>query len=373
VEAIAHKNDIGHVGSYAAKAPSLPVFSVVHGTAAVLSRHKELVALADRTHQSGAMSYLEFYLSEWRPGDKAKIPYLLTLSDPTGELSAAILTYEYRPWGLPSRIFVPYDFYGERNVLAPESMRTILAEQAAQFLMMRGAWLVFVALIHGNFSAESGCCGLNCATQKTKLDNILPIGATFDATVAPMGAHTRRNLRAARRRAQSVLGATFVIDPGLSESEFLAMNRTCLYPVSPEDAQRRFRSLQTLQGRLFAGLRDRDGRWLSLIGGRHHNGTSFIDWQMNIGDLPSFSIGTAARAYLLEHEIERGTSFLVFEGGTLHLMRRAFLQQDVSGLLLARPFLSPYILRNVVGRILPKTNPLAKSMLANTLVWHSPS
>jgi hypothetical protein len=188
-----------------------------------------------------------------------------------------------------------------------------------------------------------------------------------------MGAHTRRNLRAARRRAQSVLGATFVIDPGLSESEFLAMNRTCLYPVSSEDAQRRFRSLQTLQGSLFAGLRDRDGRWLSLFGGRHHNGTTFIDWQMNISDLPAFSIGTAARAYLLEHEIERSTSFLVFEGGTLHLMRRAFLQQDVSGLLLARPFLSPYILRNVVGRILPKTNPLAKSMLANTLVWHSQS
>ena len=55
-----------------------------------------------------------------------------------------------------------------------------------------------------------------------------------------------------------------------------------------------------------------------MIGHRRRKGTTYISWQMNLKDFPAFSIGTAMRAYLLEHEIACDTQLLTFEDGTTH-------------------------------------------------------
>jgi len=106
-----------------------------------------------------------------------------------------------------------------------------------------------------------------------------------------------------------------------------------------------------------------------MIGGRRRKGTTYIDWQMNLKDFPSFSLGTALRAYLLEHEIARGTQLLTFEDGTPHSMNRAFVPENVTDFLLARQSLSPNVLRKIAARLPLKRNVLAGTILSDTLVW----
>ncbi|MGA8670751.1 MAG: hypothetical protein WB679_12785 [Terracidiphilus sp.] len=354
------------------KLPRISSFEIIYGNAAVLAKKNALAALVEGTDQRDVVPYLEFFLSGNRFWGK-KVPCLLTLKNEEAKLCAAVLLYEYRPWRVPTRIFTSADFYGVRSVLAPADMRATVAQAAADFLIRRGACVALITVKTGNFSAESGGRGLTCATQTRTLPRLLPLRATFDETVSTMGAHTRRNLRAAYRRVRTKLGGSFVIDPELSEREFLAINRVCMYPVASAVAKWRFRCAHELPGRLFAGLRTEDGRWLSLAGGRHLDGITSIDWQMNISDLPTWSIGTAMRAYLIEHEVNRGTSFLTFEGGTPHSMHQAFLQEEVSNLLLAKPYLSPAILRAILPKMMPKVSLLVQMITSDNVIWHSKS
>jgi hypothetical protein len=354
---------------------TLPPFTAIRGHANILAFHETLSDLAERCGQSGVMDYLPFFLSACRFG--AKTPHLVLLPDSGGELQAAVLLYEYGIGKLSSSIFVPADHCGERTVLAPEPLRSLFAWQAAEYLLERGAHLVSLTLRNGEFEwGDSGVSpGLRrssrtYATRRRTVVRTLRIASTFDATIAGMGSHTRRNLRHFRRLAESEFGAAFVPEVYLSESEFLAFNRRCLYPFLPWVVRWRFGDARKLPGSVFAGLRAKDGRWLSMIGGRRRKGTTYIDWQMNLKDFPAFSIGTAMRAFLLEHEIARGTQLLTFEDGTPHPMSRAFVRENVTDLLLARRSLSPNILRKVAARIPLKGNLLADTILSDTLIWH---
>lgn len=349
---------------------SLASFTAVHGHKNVLALHETLSDLAERCGQSGVMDYLPFFLSVCRLW--GKVPHLLLLPDSAGEPQAAVLLYEYGLGRISSGIFVPADLCGERTVLAPERLRSMIAWQAAEALLDRGAHLVFLSLRNGDFTSLHRAATHTCATRQRIALRTLPIASSFDATVAAMGSHTRRNLRHYRRLAESELGATFVPEANPSESEFLALNRDSLYPVFPWIAKWRFRNARGLRDSVLAGLQTADGSWLSLIGGRRRNRITYLDWQMNVKAYPALSIGTAMRAFLIEHEVARGSLLLTFEDGTPHSMNRAFVPENVCDLLLARPSLSPNVLRNLAARMPLKSNVLAATIRENTFVWHSP-
>jgi hypothetical protein len=344
----------------------LPPFITVHGHKNVLALHQKLSDLADRCGQGGVMDYLPFFLSTCRFG--GKVPHLLLLPDSAGELRAAALFYEYGIGSFSSGIFVPSDHCGERSVLAPEPLRSLVARQAAESLLDRGAHLVFLTLRNGDFSSIQSA--RTCASRRRIALRTLPMASTFDATVAGMGSHTRRNLRHFRRLAEAEFGATFVPEADLPESKFLALNRHSLYPVFRWVAKWRFRYARGVPGSLFAGLRAADGSWLSLIGGRRRDGITYLDWQMNVKAFPAFSLGTAMRAHLIEHEVARGTRMLTFEDGTPHSMNRAFVPENVSDFILARRLLSPSVLRGLAARMPLKSNVLASTIREETLVWH---
>lgn len=355
---------------------TLRPFTAVHGHAKVLALHETLSDLAERCGQSGVMTYLPFFLSACKFG--AKTPHLLLLRDLAGELQAAVLLYEYGIGKLSSGIFLPADHCGERTVIGPTPLRALFAWQAADFLIERGAHLVLLTLRNVDFTSEDSAVSLGlrlssrtCATRRRIVLRTLRMASTFDATIAGMGSHTRRNLRHFRRLAESEFGSTFVAEADFSESEFLAFNRRSFYPILAWIARWRFHYARSLPGSFFAGLRARDGRWLSIIGGRRHNRTTYVDWQMNLKNFPSFSIGTAMRAYLLEDEVARGTQLLTFEDGTPHPMNRAFIPENVSDLILARRSLSPSILRNISASLPLKRNVLACTILADTLDWNT--
>ena len=97
------------------------------------------------------MDYLPFFLSVCRLW--GKVPHLLLLPDSAGEPQAAVLLYEYGMGRMSSGIFVPADLCGERTVIAPEPLRSMIAWRAAEVLIDRGAHLVFLTLRNGDFTS----------------------------------------------------------------------------------------------------------------------------------------------------------------------------------------------------------------------------
>jgi hypothetical protein len=197
----------------------------------------------------------------------------------------------------------------------------------------------------------------------------LPLAATLEETLARMGRHTRRNLRYYRRRLETDLGATFVPCVAMDRTQFMEVNRCSMYPVADDLAGWRYDSMGRLPGALFVGVQANDGRWLSLVGGHRRGGMTEIVWQMNRAGLPRYSLSTAMRAYLLEHEIALGTKQLEFEGGTPHSIRHSFAHVQSVDVVVLRRSLRGWLLRRFADRLLPETNFVREALLDRDLLW----
>jgi len=187
--------------------------------------------------------------------------------------------------------------------------------------------------------------------------------------LARIGAKTRANLRYYRRRCDRELGAEFVPDADVSRSEFLAFNRDCTYDVSDELATFRYESLRAHQNQSLHGVRSCNGRWLSLIGVRHHNGFVEVDWQMNRADLPNLSLSTVMRSFLIEHEISVGSTRLYIEGGTPHSIARSFLKQRIGELTVVRNSYYVRLLERFAPIIFPPKNYVGQTLTDPELRW----
>jgi hypothetical protein len=151
----------------------------------------------------------------------------------------------------------------------------------------------------------------------------------------------------------------------MDRAEFLEFNRASMYPAAEEIASWRYDAMNRTTDSFFAGMKAHDGRWLSLIGGRRHGPTTEIDWQMNLAGLSRFSLSTAMRSFMLEHEIERGMKQLLFVGGTPHSMRHAFVDRDVVDLIVHRRS----VIASLLPWLLPRRNFLGQALKDKTLRW----
>jgi hypothetical protein len=237
------------------------------------------------------------------------------------------------------------------------------ADAAVRRLIRGGAAIAFISMdgAYSELAAErSGArAGFDTAVRVRTVPCFLELADSLEGTLASLGARTRRNLRYYRRRVASELGATFVPRVRMSRDEFLAFNQVSSHPFTTSFAAWRYSLVEQRSGRdvLFAGLRDKQGRWLSIVGGRHDHDCATIDWQMNRADMPRFSLSTAMRAFLLEYEIERGAARLYFEGGTPHSMRFAFDSSETTDILAMRTgSIRSRLLRRFADHVLPKNN-----------------
>ncbi len=346
----------------------------------ILSAQPLLVELAERSSQPGAADYIDYFLTQ--PYTGGKIPHLLLLCADrvnsaaalkSSELLGAVLLHEYQIARVPLRVFVTEDYAGERNVLAPAPTRSAVALRAAAHLLQRGAHLAILSLQDAAFEQESpfrpGVPGATWSTARRTLHRRLPLAASYDATLATLGSHTRRNLRYYRRRAEDQLQCQFVAAAHIGEDQFVALNRMCAYPTPEFVAHWRYRTATSLPGGVFAGIRSASGDWLSLVGARRSHGTTWIDWQMNQTRYPSLSLSTVLRSYLIEHEIAAGSRTLVFEGGTPHSMQISFTPDYVLDLVVARNSIPAKLLRHLSGAVLPKKNFLAETVSRPDLIW----
>jgi hypothetical protein len=360
-------------------------FFVVRGRAAILRIQPLLVRLSSLCEQTGAMDYLEYFLTG--PDNLKKIPYLvlagkrrdLSVAELRAEdLKGAVLIYEYKVLGLPSRVFTTSDFNGSRAVIAPPAERTKISASVGRYLMAHSAQIVMLSYAGEGNETWSECFDGSVPGDKKRLwtTQTREVGATIvlertaDETLAAMGKHTRRNLRYYRRKAEAELECTYEGDVKtvLDKAQLIALNQASTHPVSEVVLERRYRTMKELDGLFCVGMKTPDGQWISLLGGRRHHGVSEIDWQMNRAGLEKYSVGTVIRAYLIEHEIEIGTSRLFFEGGTPHSMRHAFISEKAVDIVVAKRSLFVSLLRRAAHWSAPK-NFLLQTLVDPALRW----
>lgn len=359
--------------------PAQAAIYIIREREAILGMHGMLVELSARCDQPGAMDHLEYFLS--RPKFANKIPCLIlfcSVCPPTSsdEIEGAILLYEYLVSGFACRVFVADYHGGDRTVIAPRQFRSQIASLGCGALLDRGALAVqltyqtdpsapqmsFVPAANGNSRWRR-------ASSVRAMHGYVPLEDTYDATLANFGKHTRRNLRASRRYAEAKLGYTFVAGPVMSQEEFMAFNRVSTYPASDELAAWRYGAMKLFPERLFLGLRDKNGQWLSVIGGRHHQNGTYVEWQMNRADMTSFSLGTLMRSHLLEHEVARGTKRLYLVGGTSHSMKFAFGTEYFVDLVALRRALPAILLRRFARPLMLEETFLVQTIANPELKW----
>jgi hypothetical protein len=352
---------------------------VLRGRDAVAAKAQMLHDLCRRTGQADAMHWLEYQMTT--PTALEKFPALVLAGldpgmDPAqataDDLSGAVLLYEYQIAGRGTRVFATDDTTGERTVIAPFNIRTQVAEEVCQALMDRDALAVMITF-EGNDGRPASTRKMTAAGQiviRTRsVPRYLPLAATTEETLATLGRHTRRNLRYYRRRLEIEVGAEFVPEVEMGLPQFLAINRASTNPVPDGLARWRYESIQRTPGTLFAGVRTPSRRWLSLIGGRRHNRSTEIDWQINLAGLPRYSLSTVMRSYLLEHEIDLGTTKLVFTGGTPHSIRHSFVSVDAVDVIALRHSSRARMLQRFARWIFPETNFLGHALRDEQLPW----
>lgn len=361
---------------------------VVSGRNAVLRLRERLAAFSECCGQSGAMDDLGYFLG--KPGALPRVPHLLLIGagaaderlQPGGTVGAA-LVYEQRIGVFGLGAYATNDRSGRSTVLARPEDRTFVAAVAARKLLRNGAHLALMSFRAGDPGAAGVVVeqvmagGLSTGSRDARwgwrtrvVPEYLPLSATFDETLARVGARTRRNLRYYRRKAESELGATFVPEVRITREELLEFNRYCMYAVPSRVAGWRYDSLKELEQPIFAGMRDGRGRWLSLLGGRRSAGRSEILWQMNRGGFGPYSLGTAMRAYFLEHEIAHGSRRMYTEGGTPHTMRHSFVPETLVDLAVQRTSRVAQAMRAAARRFITPDNELSRMLEATDVEWH---
>jgi hypothetical protein len=361
-------------------------FFVLRGRAAILRIQPVLVRLSALCKQTGAMDYLEYFLTG--TDNLKKIPYMVLVAKRPDlniaelrpeDLKGAVLVYEYKVLGMPSRVFTTSDFNGSRAVIAPPAERTKISASVGRYLMTNGAQVVMLSYAGEGDETWSECFDGSIpgdekrlwTTQTREVGATIVLEKTVDATLSAMGKHTRRNLRYYRRKAEAELGCIFEGDVKsmLDKAQLIELNRASTHPVSEAVLERRYSTMKALDGLFCVGVKTPDGQWVSLLGGRRHHGVSEIDWQMNRGGLERYSVGTVIRAYLIEHEIEIGTDRLYFEGGTPHSMRHAFISEKAVDIVVAKRSLFVSLLRRVAHWSPPRNNFLLQTLVDPALHW----
>ena len=371
---------------------SAATIHIVRGCDSILRLQRVLADLSVRCGQPGVMDDVGYFLS--KPGTLKRVPHLLLFSSAAvldlervtaDDLLGAVLVYRYMVLGCGIGIFSTNDRSGRGTLVAPAALRSTLAEIATRRLMDRGVFAVLISFRDGDTglpkkgSDKSQPVVGSTANDKTaqwvwrqrEMPDYLTLEETFDGTLAKIGTRTRRNMRYYRKRAEAELGCVLVPRVQISEREFLDFNRECMYAVSGKVASWRYRSLENLGTPLFMGIKDKGGRWLSLLGGRrHHDGTEIL-WQMNRDGLSPYSLSIVMRSYFMEHEIAHGMRKLYMEGGTAHPMRFSFVNDKVTDLVVVRRSRLGLVVPKLANLFIKPDNDLALMLLDKSLYGRS--
>ena len=365
---------------------SLPLHAAVYvrrGREDVLRSEGLLSRFADLCEQPGTMSDMAYFLA--KPGILKRTPVLLLIAREGGlcdaELEApyllgALMLYEYHLSGFKTQFYTSNDRSGRNTLLAPPALRTETALFAARWLQDQGAQITLLSFretptsAEGTFSQPMPASHSSVwAMRQREIPEFLPLAPTYDETLAAIGQRTRSNLRYYRRRTERELGCSFLPRLEISREDLLLFNRQCMFASPDAVVSWRFETMNSLQDPVLMGLRDRDGRLLSVIGGRRVGRSSEVLWQMNRNGLRHLSLSLVMRSYFLEHEIDRGSNRFYIEGGTGHPIRESFTKATVTDLGVLRKSPTTALLRKLARYTAQEDNDLAGILFDPEVEW----
>jgi hypothetical protein len=377
---------IGSEAVFNADKPNSAHFYVLRGRGEILRLRPLLGTWSECCGQAGATDYLEYFLTAAE--NLRKTPYLVLMASRSDvgafelraeDLWGAVLVYEYRVLGLGSSLFTASDYNGSRAVIAPPKLRRQVSAAVCRYLMDHGAQIVLLNLEPGSpescqicfEGAMAGNAKRWWGTQRREVGATIALYKTFDATLARMGKHTRRNMRYYRRKAEAELGCSFTADVKsmLTMGQLMELNHVSTHPVSHSILERRYKTTRSMEGFFCVGLSRADGQWISLLGGRRHHCVTEVDWQINRSGLAKYSVGTVMRSYLIEHEIAIGMEKLFFEGGTPHSMRHCFLSEEAMDIVVMNRSLPVFLLRSFARWLRPEKNFLLQTLMSPAVKW----
>lgn len=367
-----------------------PVRYALHearGSERILSMRKLLITFSERCGQPGTMDDLSYFLS--KPGLLKRVPCLFLIVKRQNlkleqlrvdDLIGALFLYEYSVLGCGIRAFATNDRSGRGTMLALPEQRLKVASIASRVLMDRGAHIVMLSFrAAGEEADKEDIQGLNLlpssrikadwAWRERQIAAYLPLEDSYEGTLATLGRKTRINMRYYRRRAEAQLGCRFIPEVMLKPDDFVQFNRECMYRVSDRVALWRLKTMQDLRDPVLMGMKDGDGRWLALLGGRRYKDRTEVLWQVNRDGYPTHSLSSVMRSYCIEHEIGRGMKRLYFEGGTAHSIHHAFVREELVDLVAVRRSLVAWVMKKVAKRRVSPDNELADVLKDPETEW----
>lgn len=159
-----------------------------------------------------------------------------------------------------------------------------------------------------------------CKSEMRPQGDWLQLASSYESFLHSLGAHTRRNLRCYRRRAEDE-GYRFV--PSLSldayDAAAAALNHRAQSPETREHEQRDHRFFSHFgnqpDGRVLAGLAAPDGRLVSVLAGVRAGDHLHLLSQFNDESIQGFSPSLVLRGYLIERLIGQGVASIHFVNG----------------------------------------------------------
>jgi hypothetical protein len=145
----------------------------------------------------------------------------------------------------------------------------------------------------------------------------LPLGHSYDEFLNGLGSRTRRNFRYYRRKSEAD-GNAYVENVPLAEfrkaAEALLQQK--VVGADRNGVSRAFAMFAQARRPILAGLRDKNGNWLSLLGGWFEDGRPIVFFQMNSDKHHSrSSLCLVLRGYFFEKLIQSGIRSVVFWAG----------------------------------------------------------
>jgi hypothetical protein len=367
--------------------PARYALHLARGSERILSMRELLIAFSERCGQPGTMDDLSYFLS--KPGLLTRVPCLFLIVKRQNlkleelrvdDLIGALFLYEYSVLGCGIRAFATNDRSGRGTMLALPEQRLKVASIAGRVLLDRGAHIVMLSFrAAGEEADKEDILGLGILpSSRTTADwtwrereiaAYLPLEDSYEGTLATLGKKTRVNMRYYRRRAEAQLGCRFISEVMLKPDDFVQFNRECMYRVSDRVALWRLKTMQDLKDPVLMGMKDSNGRWLALLGGRRYRDRTEVLWQVNRDGYPTHSLSSVMRSYCIEHEVERGMKRLYFEGGTAHSIHHAFVREELVDLVAVRRSAVARVMKAVAKRRVSPDNELADVLKDPETVW----
>lgn len=184
----------------------------------------------------------------------------------------------------------------------------------------------------------------------------LTLPDSYENFLRALGGSSRHNFRRYRERFEAARNQ-YVSPLTASELESAAwqIRTKSSRPTSPCDLRRVLNMLSAAHRPFAAGLRDRDGRWLSIAAGCHRPGSAVMYLQLNDDlDFPNESLSLVLRAFLIEDLIRQRTSELWFWAGVSPPLSRYAVSVRAIEVHLDKPSWTWRAMRWAVSRIGPR-------------------